>query len=277
MSLVDVIEYNLPVVIQREGERMKVAILAGGLGTRLSEETTIKPKPMVEIGGKPILWHIMNIYAAYGFKEFVVALGYKGEIIKDYFLNYHYRARDISVRLDTGDVTIHQGNSEDWTVHLLDTGADTQTGGRVKQVAQFIGDEPFMLTYGDGVANINIPALLAFHAAQAKLVTLTAVRPAARFGQMVIEDGRVVEFKEKPQIGEGWINGGFFVLQPGIVNYIAGNQTSWEFESLEKLAADGQVAAYQHENFWQSMDTLRDVHLLEKLWSEKEAPWKIWS
>ncbi|MGB8214186.1 MAG: glucose-1-phosphate cytidylyltransferase [Anaerolineales bacterium] len=256
---------------------MKVAILAGGLGTRLSEETTVKPKPMVEIGGKPMLWHIMNIYAAYGYKEFVLALGYKGEIIKDYFLNYHYRARNISVRLDTGEVTIHDGKSEDWTVHLLDTGADTQTGGRVKRVAQFIGDEPFMLTYGDGVANINLPALLALHAARGKLVTLTAVRPAARFGQMLIEDGRVVQFKEKPQIGEGWINGGFFVLQPGITNYIAGDQTSWEFESLEKLAADGQVTAYQHEKFWQSMDTLRDVHLLEKLWSEQEAPWKIWS
>jgi glucose-1-phosphate cytidylyltransferase len=256
---------------------MKVAILAGGLGTRLSEETTVKPKPMVEIGGKPILWHIMNIYAAQGYKEFVVALGYKGEIIKDYFLNYHYRSRDISVRLDTGEVTIHQGSSEDWIIHLLDTGLDSQTGGRVKRVAQFIGDEPFMLTYGDGVANINIPALLAFHALQGKLVTLTAVRPAARFGQMVIEDGRVVEFKEKPQIGEGWINGGFFVLQPGIENYISGDQTSWEFESLEKMASDGQVAAYQHESFWQSMDTLRDVHLLEKLWSEKEAPWKLWS
>ena len=256
---------------------MKVAILAGGLGTRLSEETTVKPKPMVEIGGKPVLWHIMHIYAAQGYKEFVVALGYKGEIIKDYFLNYHYRARDISVRLDTGEVTIHQGSSEDWIVHLLDTGADTQTGGRVKRVAQFIGNEPFMLTYGDGVANINIPALLAFHARRGKLVTLTAVRPAARFGQMVIKDGNVLEFKEKPQIGEGWINGGFFVLQPEIVNYIAGDQTSWEFESLEKLAAEGQVAAYQHEKFWQSMDTLRDVHLPERLWSEKEAPWKIWN
>ena len=255
---------------------MKVAILAGGLGTRLSEETTIKPKPMVEIGGKPILWHIMNIYAAYGFKEFVIALGYKGEIIKDYFLNYHYRARNFSVRLDNGDVTIHPGRSEDWIVHLLDTGMETQTGGRVKRVGQFIGEEPFMLTYGDGVANIDIPNLLEFHKAQRKLVTLTAVRPPARFGQMVIEEGRVVEFKEKPQIGEGWINGGFFVLEPGILDYIAGDQTSWEFDSLEKLAEAGQVSAYQHKDFWQSMDTLRDVHLLEKLWSEKEAPWKLW-
>ena len=255
---------------------MKVAILAGGLGTRLSEETTVKPKPMVEIGGKPILWHIKNIYAAHGFKEFVVALGYKGEIIKDYFLNYHYHARNISVRLDTGDVTLHQGTSADWTVHLLDTGAESQTGGRIKRVAEFIGPEPFMLTYGDGVANIDLPALLDFHKAQGKLVTLTAVRPPARFGQMVIEAGQVVEFKEKPQIGEGWINGGFFVLQPEITDYIAGDQTSWEFESLERLAREGQVAAYQHEAFWYGMDTLRDVHLLEKLWSEGKAPWKIW-
>jgi glucose-1-phosphate cytidylyltransferase len=255
---------------------MKVAILAGGLGTRLSEETTVKPKPMVEIGGKPILWHIMKIYAAYGFKEFVIALGYKGEIIKDYFINYHYRARNITVELSSGGLTTHDGESEDWIVHLLDTGAETQTGGRVKRVAEFIGDEPFMLTYGDGVANINIPALLEFHKNQGRLVTLTAVRPTARFGQMVIESGRVVEFKEKPQIGEGWINGGFFVLQPGIVAYITGDQSSWEFDSLETLAAKGQVAAYQHENFWQSMDTVRDVHLLEKHWSGGKAPWKIW-
>ncbi|HEX7541772.1 MAG TPA: glucose-1-phosphate cytidylyltransferase [Anaerolineales bacterium] len=256
---------------------MKVAILAGGLGSRLSEETTVKPKPMVEIGGKPILWHIMKIYSAYGFKEFVIALGYKGEMIKDYFINYHYRARNITVELSSGVLKTLNGESEDWIVTLLDTGPDTQTGGRVKRVAEFIGDEPFMLTYGDGVANINLPALLEFHKTQGKLVTLTAVRPTARFGQMVIEGGRVVEFKEKPQIGEGWINGGFFVLQPGIVDYIAGDQTSWEFDSLEALAAEKQVAAYQHENFWQCMDTVRDVNLLEKYWSEGKAPWKIWS
>jgi glucose-1-phosphate cytidylyltransferase len=256
---------------------MKVAILAGGLGTRLSEETTIKPKPMVEIGGKPMLWHIMNIYAAYGFTEFVVALGYKGEIIKDYFLNYHNHTRSLTVNLSSGEVTtLGPSSSQDWIVHLLDTGIDTQTGGRVKRVAEFIGADPFMLTYGDGVANIDIPSLLAFHNTQRKLVTVTAVRPSARFGQMVVEDRQVLEFKEKPQIGEGWINGGFFVVQPQVVEYIADDQTSWEFESLEKLAADGQVAAYQHEGFWQSMDTVRDVHLLEKLWLEKAAPWKIW-
>ncbi len=255
---------------------MKVAILAGGLGTRLSEETTIKPKPMVEVGGKPILWHIMNIYAAYGYKEFVIALGYKGEIIKDYFLNYHYHSRSLTVKLKTGEVKIHNDKGEDWVVHLLDTGADTNTGGRVKRVVDFVGNEPFMLTYGDGVSNVNISQLIEFHQKQNKLVTMTAVRPPARFGQMVIEEHRVTQFKEKPQIGEGWINGGFFVLQPEIVKYIEGDQTAWEFESLENIASDGQLSAYRHEDFWQSMDTLRDVHLLNKLWQEDKAPWKIW-
>ena len=256
---------------------MKVAILAGGLGTRLAEETTVKPKPMVEVGGRPMLWHIMNIYAAYGYKEFVVALGYKGEIIKDYFLNYFHHNSSLSVNLDSGEKIVHSGRGEDWIVHLLDTGETTQTGGRVKQMAEFIGKEPFMLTYGDGVANIDIPALVKYHTDQKKYVTVTAVRPPARFGQMVIQDGKVVQFQEKPQIGEGWINGGFFVLQPEIVDYIPGNQTSWEFDALEKLASDGQVVAYQHEAFWQCMDSIRDVHLLEKLWSEGNAPWKIWN
>jgi len=255
---------------------MKVAILAGGLGTRLSEETTIKPKPMVEIGGRPILWHIMSIYAAYGFKEFVIALGYKGEIIKDYFLNYHFHARNLTVKLKTGEVSTHNGDCEDWTVHLLDTGENTNTGGRVKRLAEFIGNEPFMLTYGDGVGNINIPKLIEFHQSQKKLATLTAVRPPARFGQMILEEGKVTEFKEKPQIGEGWINGGFFVVEPGITKYIEGDHTAWEFESLEKIAANGQVSAFQHNEFWQCVDTLRDKKLLESMWQEGNAPWKIW-
>lgn len=255
---------------------MKVAILAGGLGTRLSEETTVRPKPMVEIGGKPMLWHIMNIYAAFGFKEFVIALGYKGEIIKDYFINYHYRARDLSVQLDTGDVSLLQGTSEDWVVHLLDTGQATQTGGRVKRLAEFIGREPFMLTYGDGVSNINISDLLDFHRKHRKLATITAVRPPARFGQMAFDGEKVTHFEEKPQIGEGWINGGFFVLQPEIVDYIQGDQTAWEGEPMERLALDGQLVAYRHNDFWHCMDTLRDVQLLDKLWLEGHAPWKIW-
>jgi glucose-1-phosphate cytidylyltransferase len=256
---------------------MKVAILAGGLGTRLAEETTIKPKPMVEIGGKPILWHIMKLYSSFGFHEFVIALGYKGEYIKDYFLNYFYRTHSLTIDIKANQTRIHDGDDDPWVVHLLDTGDNTKTGGRIKQIAKFIGDEPFMLTYGDGVANINIPALLDFHKTRGKLVTLTAVRPAARFGQMVVEDGRVVQFKEKPQIGEGWINGGFFVLQPEIVNYIAGNHTAWEFESLETLAAEGQVVAFQHERFWQCMDTIRDVQSLENHWQTGAAPWKIWA
>jgi glucose-1-phosphate cytidylyltransferase len=255
---------------------MKVAILAGGLGTRLSEETTVKPKPMVEIGGKPILWHIMNIYAAYGFKEFVVALGYKGEVIKDYFLNYHHHSHSLTVQLKTGNVVTHDWDGEDWTVHLLDTGYETQTGGRVKQIADFIGKETFMMTYGDGVSNVNIPALLEFHSKQGKLATLTAVRPPARFGQLVFEGDQVIHFKEKPQVGEGWINGGFFVLQPEIAEYLEGNSTILEREPLERLSAEGQLAVYRHAEFWQCMDTLRDVHLLEKLWQEGNAPWKLW-
>jgi glucose-1-phosphate cytidylyltransferase len=256
---------------------MKVGILAGGLGTRLSEETSVKPKPMVEIGGKPMLWHIMNIYAYYGYKEFVIALGYKGELIKDYFLNYHYRAHDLTVELKSGNVTVHDGSSEDWIVHLIDTGAETNTGGRVKQIAEFVGAEPFMLTYGDGVCNINLPNLLEFHRCQRKLATVTAVRPPARFGQMVVDGDSVREFREKPQIGEGWINGGFFVLEPGIIDFIDGDQTAWEFDSLEKIAMAGQLAAYRHEYFWQCMDTMRDVILLERLWAEKRAPWQIWA
>ncbi len=260
-----------------ESEDMKVAILAGGLGTRLSEETTIKPKPMVEIGGKPILWHIMNIYAAYGFTEFVIALGYKGEIIKDYFLNYRFRSRSLTVDLRSGETILHNSNMEEnWNVHMIDTGMETQTGGRIKQVAQYIGNEPFMLTYGDGVSNINISQLLQFHRTHGRLATLTAVRPPARFGQMILDGDRVTQFEEKPQIGEGWINGGFFVLQPEISRYIKDDQTLWEHEPLEQLAIEGQLGAYRHDDFWYCMDTLRDVNLLDKFWRDGNAPWKIW-
>lgn len=255
---------------------MKVCILAGGLGTRLSEETSAKPKPMVEIGGQPILWHIMKGYAAFGFKEFVIALGYRGDIIKDYFVNYRLRNHSLTVTLSSGEVTVHDGESLDWTVHLLDTGLDTQTGGRIKRLAEYIGDEPFMLTYGDGVANLNINNLLAFHDEHRRLATVTAVRPPARFGNMAFNGDIVARFEEKPQIGEGWINGGFFVLEPAIINYIEGDLTLWEQEPMERIAAEGQLVAFRHTGFWQCMDTLRDKRLLDTLWQAGEAPWKVW-
>ena len=255
---------------------MKVGILAGGLGTRLAEETAVKPKPMVEIGGRPILWHIMKGFAAYGLKEFVVALGYKGEIVKDYFVNYHYHARSLTVRLDSGDVSVHSTEGEDWTVHLLDTGLQTQTGGRVRQIARFVGNETFLLTYGDGVANVDLWRLVEFHQRHGKLATVTAVRPPARFGGMALDGERVATFEEKPQIGEGWINGGFFVLEPGVADYVEGDETVWERGPMERLAADGQLVAYRHDGFWQCMDTLRDIRMLESLWESRQAPWKVW-
>jgi len=255
---------------------MKAVILAGGKGTRISEESHLKPKPMIEIGGRPILWHIMNIYAAYGYKEFVIALGYKGEIIKDYFLNYHYYSRSLTVQLKTGNVKIHNDQGEDWTVHLLDTGLDSSTGGRVKKVAEFIGNEAFMMTYGDGVSNINIHNLVNYHRQQGRLATVTAVRPPARFGGLGLNENFVSYFTEKPQAGEGWINGGYFVLEPEIANYIPDYVTPWEALPMEKLVTEGQLAAYQHNDFWQCMDTLRDVNQLEKLWQDGTAPWKIW-
>lgn len=258
---------------------MKVAILAGGVGTRLSEETSVRPKPMVEIGGRPILWHIMKTYASQGFNEFVVALGYKGEDIKDYFINYHYRRQSITVNLGNGSITPYnyKAVSEDWIVHLLDTGLHTQTGGRVRHVAEFVGNETFMLTYGDGVANIDIKALLEFHRSNGKLATVTSVRPPARFGGFSFNGNLVAHFEEKPQIGEGWINGGFFVLEPGVADYVDDDNVIWEKEPMEQLAADGQLAAYRHDEFWQCMDTLRDVRLLESLWQKGDAPWKVWT
>jgi glucose-1-phosphate cytidylyltransferase len=255
---------------------MKVGILAGGLGTRLSEETTIKPKPMVEIGGKPILWHIMKIYSSFGFNEFVIALGYKGEIIKEYFLNYHYLVHNLTIDLKKNLITVNDGDDDPWIVHLLDTGLTTNTGGRVKQIAQFIGKEPFMLTYGDGVANINLPHLLETHQRLHRLVTVTAVHPPARFGEIIFEQELASSFAEKPQIGDGWINGGFFVLEPEIINYIDSNQTLWEGEPMEKILKEKQLATYKHDGFWQCMDSLRDVRTLENLWNDGNAPWKIW-
>lgn len=256
---------------------MKVVILAGGLGTRLSEETSSKPKPMVQIGGKPILWHIMKTYATQGFNEFVVALGYKGEVIKDYFMNYHYRHRSLTVNLANGEIDVSDKKDVDnWVVHLLDTGAHTQTGGRIKRASEFIGNEPFMVTYGDGVANVDIKQLVEFHQNQGKMATVTAVHPPARFGGIVFDGDIVDKFKEKPQIGEGWINGGFFVLEPEVREYISGDSTPWELEPMEQLSQERQLAAYRHDGFWQCMDTLRDVQMLKKLWAEGSPPWKIW-
>jgi glucose-1-phosphate cytidylyltransferase len=255
---------------------MKVVILAGGMGTRLSEETEIRPKPMVEIGGRPILWHIMNIYAAHGFKEFILALGYKGEFIKNYFINYHQLHSNLTVCLKDGLVDVHDGKGEDWTIHLVDTGLKTETGGRIKRLASLIGNERFLLTYGDGVSNVDVGRLIAFHHKQGRLATVTAVRPPARFGGMVLADDHVVEFKEKPQIGEGWINGGFFVLEPQVFDYIRDDATDWERESVEMLVAENQLSAFQHQGFWQCMDTLRDVRYLQGLWRSGDAPWKVW-
>ncbi|MFH1674064.1 MAG: glucose-1-phosphate cytidylyltransferase [Pseudomonadota bacterium] len=255
---------------------MKVAILAGGHGTRLAEETVVKPKPMVEIGSKPILWHIMKIYAHYGFKDFVIALGYKGEIIKKYIIDYCALSSDLTVDLKSGDIKFHEGNSVDWRVQLIYTGLHTLTGGRIKRLAPYIGNETFMLTWGDGVSDINIPDLLKFHRSHGKLATLTAVRPPARYGHLEFDGERVMEFSEKPQTGEGWINGAFFVLEPEVFNYIEGDDTQWEKEPLERLAKDGELMAYRHTSFWQCMDTLREKHILENYWRSGNAPWKIW-
>jgi glucose-1-phosphate cytidylyltransferase len=254
---------------------MKVAILAGGVGSRLAEETQVLPKPMVEIGGKPILWHIMRHYAAHGHREFVVALGYKGEVIKRYMVEYCSLASNLTVELGRGDVCVHDGERDDWRVQLIDTGLYSNTGGRIKRLAPYVGDETFMLTWGDGVSDIDLDALLAFHRSHGRLVTLTAVRPPARFGHLQLRAGEVTEFSEKPQTGEGWINGAFFVCEPGVFDYVEGDDMQWEKEPLERLAKDGELMAYRHAGFWQCMDTLRDKKLLEKLWETGDAPWRV--
>ena len=257
---------------------MKVAILAGGVGTRLVEETEIKPKPMVEIGGQPILWHIMKHYDHYGFKDFVIALGYRGETIKRYMVEYCSLSSNLTVNIADGHVEVHEDDPRPaWRVELVDTGQPTLTGGRIKRLAPYLGKETFMLTWGDGVSDVNLGELLDFHRSHGKLVTLTAVRPPARFGRLALDGDRVGRFEEKPQLGEGWINGAFFVLEPGVFDYIEGDQTQWEYEPLERLVKDGELMAYRHESFWQCMDTLRDKRLLESLWEEGNPPWKVWS
>jgi len=254
---------------------MKVVILAGGFGTRLAEETARIPKPMVEIGGKPILWHLLNFYAAAGHCEFLIAAGYKAEVIKDYFVHYDLRQNDLFVNLADGSVKIQREAAPDWRVGVIDTGLETQTGGRLARLKSLIGDEIFLLTYGDGLSDVDLGALVDFHRSQRRLATVTAVHPPARFGHLELSGDRVKTFAEKPQTGEGWINGGFFIFEPGIFDYISGDATKLEADVLEQVAADGQLAAYRHEGYWQPMDTLREKQLLEQIWNTGNAPWAV--
>lgn len=255
---------------------MKVVILAGGLGTRLAEETEVKPKPMVEIGGYPIIWHIMKHYARYGYKEFIIALGYKGDVIKRFFLEQPTLQGSISIDMKTGKSIIRNEMMEDWLVHLVDTGLESSTAGRIGRVREYIGTERFMMTYGDGVANVDLDALLSMHEKNGCVVTLTAVRPPACFGGLIFDNDLILQFTEKPQIGEGWINGGFMVMEPELFNYIPSDMTSLEATVLEQLAVEKKLAAYKHYDFWQCMDTLRDKKLLEGLWQNGSAPWMTW-
>ena len=257
---------------------MKVVLLAGGLGTRLSEETSTRPKPMVEIGGKPILWHIMKSYSHYGFKDFIICCGYKGYLIKEYFYNYFLHTSDVTIDLAKNNLTVLSRKAEDWKVTLVDTGEDTLTGGRLKRVAPYLeNEETFCFTYGDGLSNLNINELVHYHKSEKRAATLTAVQPPARFGSLSFERGKVLSFQEKP-IGDGkWINGGFFVLENQVLGLITGDSCIWEKEPLEKLAKNGQLSAFKHSGFWQPMDTLRDKLILNNLWDKDKAPWKVWS
>jgi glucose-1-phosphate cytidylyltransferase len=255
---------------------MKAVILAGGFGTRISEETDSRPKPMIEIGGKPILWHIMKIFSANGIHDFIICLGYKGYLIKEYFSNYYLHTSDVTFDMTQNQMKIHQNNAEPWRITLVETGEKTMTGGRLKKVASYLGDADFCFTYGDGLGNINIRQLITYHQRQASLATLTAVQTLGRFGSLNIEGSKVVAFREKPQGDDLWINGGFFVLSPKVLPYIKDDSTSWERQPLETLAREGQLSAFFHHDFWQPMDTLRDKNFLEKLWESGQAPWRCW-
>jgi len=256
---------------------VKAVILAGGVGSRLSEETAVRPKPMVEIGGKPMLWHIMKIYAAHGIEDFVICLGYKGYVIKEYFANYYLHTCDVSFDLAGGDMEVHRSETEPWRVTLVNTGEQTMTGGRLKRVLPYVGEEDFCFTYGDGVADVDVTALVAFHREQGRSATVTAVQPPGRFGALDLDGERVREFEEKPRGDGGWTNGGFFVLSPEVARYLHDDDTIWEQEPMRALAREGQLACYRHEGFWQAMDTLRDRNQLEQLWSSGKAPWRTWT
>ena len=255
---------------------MKAIILAGGLGTRISEETHLKPKPMIEIGGKPILWHVMKLYSAHGIHDFIICCGYKGYIIKEYFANYFLHMSNVTFDLKRNSMDVHQNNAEPWRVTLVDTGEQTMTGGRLKRVSEYLGDEDFCFTYGDGVGDVDITSLIAFHKREGRLATLTATQPPGRFGALNMEGHRIVSFQEKPHGDGGWINGGFFVLSPRVIEYIEGDNTLWERGPMERLARENQLNAWLHRGFWQPMDTLRDKNHLEELWASGQAPWKLW-
>jgi len=255
---------------------MKTVILAGGMGTRISEESHLKPKPMVEIGGKPIIWHIMKIYSAHGLRDFIVCLGYKGYVIKEYFANYFLHMSDVTFDMESNKMTVHQASAEPWRVTLVDTGEMTMTGGRLRRVREYLGDEDFCLTYGDGLGDVDVRKLVAFHHSHGKLATLTAVRPPGRFGALNLSASRVTGFEEKPQGDGGWINGGFFVLSPKVIQHIKGDDTIWERGPMEELARTGQLQSHLHQGFWQPMDTLRDKNQLEEMWASGNAPWEVW-
>ena len=254
--------------------QMKCVILAGGLGTRISEETALRPKPMVEIGGKPILWHIMKIYSGHGIHDFIICAGYRGYVIKEYFANYFLHSSDVTFDMKDNSMEVHERHAEPWRVTIVDTGEDTMTGGRLKRVARYLGDETFCFTYGDGVSDVDVTASIAHHRSQGRLATVTAVQPAGRFGMLDLKGDRVDGFMEKPEGDGGWINGGFFVLEPGVLSYVEDDSTIWERAPMQRLASDGQLSAYKHGGFWQPMDTLRDKLLLEDLWATGKAPWK---